>query len=92
MMRSITSSPRYNVRYTRAHDDTSAAGYQRCRLEPRLGYHATGTRSIGIGCLPPITCLQYKDKAITGLTQGIEGLFKKNKVDYVKGHHRPCES
>jgi dihydrolipoamide dehydrogenase len=31
---------------------------------------------------------EYKDKAIHGLTQGIEGLFKKNKVDYVKGHGR----
>merc|ERR1711865_626329 len=29
-----------------------------------------------------------KDKAVTGLTAGIEGLFKKNKVDYVKGHGR----
>lgn len=27
-----------------------------------------------------------KDEVVTGLTQGIEGLFKKNKVDYVKGH------
>ena len=26
-----------------------------------------------------------KDKAVTGLTSGIEFLFKKNKVDYVKG-------
>lgn len=26
-----------------------------------------------------------KDKVVTGLTQGIEFLFKKNKVDYVKG-------
>merc|ERR1712072_877832 len=34
------------------------------------------------------TMQQYKDKAINGLTQGIEGLFKKNKVDYVKGHGR----
>merc|ERR1712072_1566415 len=34
------------------------------------------------------TMQQYKDKAISGLTQGIEGLFKKNKVDYVKGHGR----
>ncbi len=27
-----------------------------------------------------------KDEVVKGLTQGIEGLFKKNKVDYVKGH------
>ncbi|KAJ7294992.1 hypothetical protein O6H91_Y219600 [Diphasiastrum complanatum] len=26
-----------------------------------------------------------KDKAVSGLTKGIEGLFKKNKVTYVKG-------
>jgi dihydrolipoyl dehydrogenase len=26
-----------------------------------------------------------KDKAVNGLTSGIEGLFKKNKVDYLKG-------
>lgn len=27
-----------------------------------------------------------KDKQVTTLTSGIEGLFKKNKVDYLKGH------
>lgn len=26
----------------------------------------------------------YKDKIVSGLTQGIEGLFKRNKVDYLK--------
>jgi len=29
--------------------------------------------------------MKQKDKAVTGLTSGIEFLFKKNKVDYVKG-------
>jgi dihydrolipoamide dehydrogenase len=29
--------------------------------------------------------LKAKDKAVDGLTKGIEGLFKKNKVTYVKG-------
>ncbi len=29
--------------------------------------------------------MKYKDKAVKGLTSGIEYLFKKNKVDYVKG-------
>ncbi|KAF5831075.1 hypothetical protein DUNSADRAFT_13631 [Dunaliella salina] len=28
---------------------------------------------------------KQKDSAVTGLTKGIEGLFKKNKVDYVQG-------
>jgi dihydrolipoamide dehydrogenase len=29
--------------------------------------------------------MKNKAKAVTGLTGGIEGLFKKNKVTYVKG-------
>lgn len=28
---------------------------------------------------------KYKEKAVKGLTSGIEFLFKKNKVDYIKG-------
>ena len=28
--------------------------------------------------------MDQKDKAVEGLTKGIEGLFKKNKVTYVK--------
>lgn len=30
--------------------------------------------------------LGQKDKAVSGLTKGIEGLFKKNKITYVKGY------
>ncbi|KAA8527966.1 hypothetical protein F0562_035165 [Nyssa sinensis] len=30
--------------------------------------------------------MAQKDKAVTNLTRGIEGLFKKNKVNYVKGY------
>eukprot|EP01133_Synstelium_polycarpum_P007964 gene7964-9358_t len=29
--------------------------------------------------------MKYKEKSVNGLTSGIEGLFKKNKVDYAKG-------
>jgi pyruvate/2-oxoglutarate dehydrogenase complex dihydrolipoamide dehydrogenase (E3) component len=29
--------------------------------------------------------MKSKNSAVTGLTGGIEYLFKKNKVDYVKG-------
>ena len=29
--------------------------------------------------------MKYKEKAVKGLTSGIEFLFKKNKVDYIKG-------
>ena len=30
--------------------------------------------------------MKQKEKAVKGLTSGIEFLFKKNKVDYLKGH------
>ncbi len=30
--------------------------------------------------------MKRKDEVVDGLTQGIEMLFKKNKVDYIKGH------
>lgn len=30
--------------------------------------------------------LKAKSTSVTGLTKGIEALFKKNKVDYIKGH------
>ncbi|PKA52698.1 Dihydrolipoyl dehydrogenase 1, mitochondrial [Apostasia shenzhenica] len=30
--------------------------------------------------------MAQKDKAVSGLTRGIEGLFKKNKINYVKGY------
>lgn len=29
--------------------------------------------------------LKAKDTSVTGLTKGVEGLFKQNKVDYIKG-------
>ncbi|AQK84316.1 Dihydrolipoyl dehydrogenase 2 mitochondrial [Zea mays] len=31
--------------------------------------------------------MSQKDKAVAGLTKGIEGLFKKNKVEYLPGVH-----
>ena len=34
------------------------------------------------------TMLKAKDQAVTALTKGVEGLFKKNKVDYIKGTGR----
>jgi len=30
--------------------------------------------------------MQTKEKAVTGLTKGVEGLFKKNGIDYLKGY------
>ncbi|CAM0881124.1 unnamed protein product [Alopecurus aequalis] len=36
--------------------------------------------------------MAQKDKAVTGLTKGIEGLFKKNKVTYVKGFGKLASS
>jgi dihydrolipoamide dehydrogenase len=29
--------------------------------------------------------MNHKNKVVNGLTKGIEGLFRKNKVDYLKG-------
>ena len=40
----------------------------------------TGPVSIDFGQL-----MKSKEKAVSGLTGGIEHLFKKNKVDYMKG-------
>ena len=36
--------------------------------------------------------MKQKDKAVVGLTSGIEYLFKKNKVDYVKGYGKFASS
>lgn len=36
--------------------------------------------------------MTQKDKAVTGLTGGIEFLFKKNKVDYLKGYGKFASS
>lgn len=35
---------------------------------------------------------QAKDKVVHGLTDGIEFLFKKNKVDYIKGSGKILEN
>lgn len=43
----------------------------------------------GIDVSPKLNLKQMlanKDEIVKGLTQGIEMLFKKNKVDYIKGH------
>ncbi len=58
--------------------------------------HDFKSRGIDVGSisLNLDTMLKAKSSAVTGLTKGIEGLFKKNKVDYLKGavasapHHR----
>jgi dihydrolipoamide dehydrogenase len=49
--------------------------------------HAFSTHGIDIGSvkLNLKAMMANKDKAVDGLTKGIEMLFKKNKVDYVKG-------
>lgn len=49
--------------------------------------HDFKSRGIDVGqiSLNLETMLKAKSNAVTGLTKGIEGLFKKNKVDYLKG-------
>ena len=61
-------------------------------LESSHMYHEAKTSFAGHGIkvsgveldLPAM--MQQKNRVVTGLTKGIEGLFKKNKVNYVKGH------
>lgn len=48
-------------------------------LYPKLGIKLEGL-SYDINQI-----MKQKEQAVTGLTKGIEGLFRKNKVDYVKG-------
>eukprot|EP00922_Rhytidocystis_sp_ex-Travisia-forbesii_P018910 GHVS01028080.1.p1 GENE.GHVS01028080.1~~GHVS01028080.1.p1 ORF type:complete len:517 (+),score=87.09 GHVS01028080.1:157-1707(+) len=49
---------------------------------PKMGIKVDG------GYVDINTMLKQKQKAVSGLTAGIEFLFKKNKVDYVKGSAR----
>jgi dihydrolipoamide dehydrogenase len=30
--------------------------------------------------------MKYKEKAVEGLTKGVESLFRKNNVEFIKGH------
>ncbi|KYQ92366.1 dihydrolipoamide:NAD oxidoreductase [Tieghemostelium lacteum] len=50
--------------------------------EKMAGY---GVKATGVTLDLP-TMLKYKEKTVVGLTSGIELLFKKNKVEYAKGH------
>lgn len=47
-----------------------------------FSHHGITVNNVGIDLEK---MMQQKDKAVEGLTKGIEGLFKKNKVEYVKG-------
>ncbi|KAJ7980441.1 Dihydrolipoyl dehydrogenase [Quillaja saponaria] len=48
-----------------------------------FGNHGVKLSSVEVD-LPAM--MAQKDKAVSNLTKGIEGLFKKNKVNYVKGY------
>jgi dihydrolipoamide dehydrogenase len=52
--------------------------------------HALKTHGVEVGSLKLNlkAMMERKEKIVTGLTQGIEFLFKKNKIDYVKGAGR----
>merc|ERR1712169_109371 len=49
--------------------------------------HDTKKRGIDVGDvkLNLTQMMKAKDESVTGLTKGVEFLFKKNKVDYIKG-------
>jgi len=55
--------------------------------EARHGMAAQGIKVSGVELDLP-TMLARKTETVRGLTQGIEFLFKKNKIDYVLGHGR----
>ncbi len=55
--------------------------------EARNGMAAHGVKVAGVA-LDLAAMLGHKDKIVGELTQGIEFLFKKNKVSYFKGHGR----
>jgi len=52
--------------------------------------HELKTHGVEVGSLKLNlkAMMERKEKIVTGLTQGIEFLFKKNKIDYVKGMGR----
>jgi dihydrolipoamide dehydrogenase len=52
--------------------------------------HELKTHGVDVGSvkLNLKAMMERKEKIVTGLTQGIEFLFKKNKIDYVKGTGR----
>ena len=52
--------------------------------EARHDFSEFGVNVTGISVDFP-KLMKYKEKAVNGLTSGVEFLFKKNKVDYVKG-------
>jgi len=55
------------------------------KFEETQGELAEHGIKLGKASLDLAAMLGRKDEVVKGLTQGIEGLFKKNKVDYIKG-------
>jgi dihydrolipoamide dehydrogenase len=58
------------------------------RYEEAKGHLAHFGIRIGGVDLDLAAMLAHKDKVVTGLTRGIESLFKKHKIDYLKGSGR----
>lgn len=53
--------------------------------EAKTSFASHGVKVSGVEVDLP-TMMKQKDGAVTGLTKGVETLFKQNKVTYVKGH------
>ncbi|XP_021817801.1 dihydrolipoyl dehydrogenase, mitochondrial-like [Prunus avium] len=53
--------------------------------EAKHAFHNHGVKFSSVEVDLP-AMMSQKDKAVSNLTRGIEGLFKKNKVTYVKGY------
>ncbi|MEX0809496.1 MAG: dihydrolipoyl dehydrogenase [Dongiaceae bacterium] len=58
------------------------------RYEEAKGHLAPLGIRIGSVDLDLAAMLAHKDKVVTGLTRGIESLFKKHRIDYLKGSGR----
>jgi len=52
--------------------------------EAQTHFAKIGIEHSGVKVNLPVM-MKYKQTAVDGLTKGIEGLFKKNKVDYIRG-------
>src|SRR5437667_2805878 len=55
--------------------------------QAQIGLAVHGIKASGVA-LDLATMMARKDKVVRGLTQGVAGLFKKNKVDWVSGTAR----